>query len=265
LKHQKWCPGNQQRGFTLIELLVVIAIISILAGILFPVFARARENARRTNCLSNMKQIGLAAMMYVSDHDGFYALSYPRAAGMPIEDTNPSHPSGSFKVSITTGGNTYQGHYRTWMDLIFPYMKSAQIFVCPSAVSERVQQGDPTYGYNAAFSGTGSDCYSYTSGCVYNVALHEAVVTRPSEIIMFMDRTDPGSFRTFPQSMSVALNADNPNVTPHLAGGNQVFADGHAKWSPGRKIKTANDYTNCNLNNLTNVPNCRRDWNPYIP
>ena len=57
----------QQRGFTLIELLVVIAIISILAAILFPVFARARESARRTSCLSNLKQIGLGVMMYVQD------------------------------------------------------------------------------------------------------------------------------------------------------------------------------------------------------
>ena len=63
------------RGFTLIELLVVIAIISVLAAILFPVFARARENARRTSCLSNLKQIGLAFLQYTQDYDEAYPLT----------------------------------------------------------------------------------------------------------------------------------------------------------------------------------------------
>jgi prepilin-type N-terminal cleavage/methylation domain-containing protein len=65
-------PQKQFRGFTLIELLVVIAIIGILAAILFPVFARARENARRTSCISNVKQLGLAAVQYVQDYDSKY-------------------------------------------------------------------------------------------------------------------------------------------------------------------------------------------------
>lgn len=67
---------KQSRGFTLIELLVVIAIIAILAAILFPVFARARENARRTSCLSNLKQMGLGMMMYVQDYDETYPYGY---------------------------------------------------------------------------------------------------------------------------------------------------------------------------------------------
>ena len=66
---------RRNEGFTLIELLVVIAIIAILASILFPVFARARENARRTSCLSNLKQLGLGAMMYVQDYDESYPLA----------------------------------------------------------------------------------------------------------------------------------------------------------------------------------------------
>ncbi|HLJ53881.1 MAG TPA: prepilin-type N-terminal cleavage/methylation domain-containing protein, partial [Chthonomonadaceae bacterium] len=67
MRHPRSC-----RGFTLIELLVVIAIIAILAAILFPVFARARESARKTSCISNMKQIGLAAKMYINDYDECY-------------------------------------------------------------------------------------------------------------------------------------------------------------------------------------------------
>src|SRR5690606_11463989 len=73
------------RGFTLIELLVVIAIISILAAILFPVFARARESARRASCLSNLKQIGLASMMYVQDYDEKYPVAY-MATSQPYPD-----------------------------------------------------------------------------------------------------------------------------------------------------------------------------------
>src|SRR5207249_1896997 len=73
-KGGKLMSRNKRRGFTLIELLVVIAIIAILAAILFPVFAQARNQARRTTCLSNMKQWGTAAMMYVQDYDEVYPM-----------------------------------------------------------------------------------------------------------------------------------------------------------------------------------------------
>jgi prepilin-type N-terminal cleavage/methylation domain-containing protein/prepilin-type processing-associated H-X9-DG protein len=96
-----------RRGFTLIELLVVIAIIAILAAILFPVFARAREKARQASCQSNMKQMALAAMMYSSDYDGII---------VPVAVWNS-----------TTGGNGYW-----WPNLIQPYMKNWQIMLCPS-------------------------------------------------------------------------------------------------------------------------------------
>ena len=91
-------------GFTLIELLVVIAIIAILAAILFPVFARARENARRTSCLSNTKQMGLGLMQYSQDYDEM--------------------------LVPNVGGN---GNSESWPDLLQPYLKSYQIFICPSA------------------------------------------------------------------------------------------------------------------------------------
>jgi prepilin-type N-terminal cleavage/methylation domain-containing protein/prepilin-type processing-associated H-X9-DG protein len=90
-------------GFTLIELLVVIAIIAILASILFPVFARAREKARQARCTSNLRQIGLAMSMYVSDYDDVY-------------------PEGAF--SMTNGP--------WWDDVLVPYMHNAQILICPS-------------------------------------------------------------------------------------------------------------------------------------
>jgi len=106
---------HSRRAFTLIELLVVIAIISILATILFPVFARARENARRTSCASNLKQIGLGVMQYIQDYDGKW-------------------PNRCFGFSCYEAGYSYPynaGRYK-WMEAIFPYVKSEQVFDCPS-------------------------------------------------------------------------------------------------------------------------------------
>lgn len=104
----------KKRAFTLIELLVVIAIISLLAAILFPVFARARENARRTSCLSNMKQIGLGLLAYTQDYDETLVADWFGP------DTGATDPQG-------TGQRRYK-----WMDAIFPYVKNEQVFNCPS-------------------------------------------------------------------------------------------------------------------------------------
>jgi prepilin-type N-terminal cleavage/methylation domain-containing protein/prepilin-type processing-associated H-X9-DG protein len=103
--------SSQRRAFTLIELLVVIAIIAILASILFPVFGRARENARRSSCQSNLKQIGLGFEQYKDDNDQYY-------------------PGDSTLVA---------GQYRGWPTFIQPYVKSEQLFVCPSASPGKFQ------------------------------------------------------------------------------------------------------------------------------
>lgn len=104
---------TQISGFTLIELLVVIAIIAILASILFPVFGRARENARRTSCLSNGKQLGLAIMQYTQDYDE----RFPQGRSANNAQKNP------------------------WNRTIYPYVKSVQVFVCPSKADNISQNG----------------------------------------------------------------------------------------------------------------------------
>ena len=118
-----------RRAFTLVELLVVIAIIGILAAILFPVFARARENARRASCQSNLRQIGLGLLQYSQDYDEFLIADWHgNDATVGPSDTQPPSAAPT-KVSYK------------WQDAAFPYVKSEQIFNCPSAT--RITQGTP--------------------------------------------------------------------------------------------------------------------------
>ena len=137
-------PRQRRSAFTLIELLVVIAIIAILAAILFPVFARARENARRSSCQSNLKQIGLGLLQYTQDYDEKLVGDHygPPASGA---DQHTNRAVGKYK----------------WMDAIFPYVKSEQLFTCPSDTGNRRYvnwertSGDNTeygsYAFNAYF------------------------------------------------------------------------------------------------------------------
>ena len=105
---------KNNRGFTLIELLVVIAIIAILAAILFPVFAQARDKARSASCLSNEKQIGLGLMMYTQDYDDTYPTAY------------------MYKNNTATTNGGSAGGYIHFSAMVQPYIKSDKIWVCPS-------------------------------------------------------------------------------------------------------------------------------------
>jgi prepilin-type N-terminal cleavage/methylation domain-containing protein len=117
-KEQTMPHPFRSRGFTLIELLVVIAIIAILAAILFPVFAQARESARKISCLSNTKQLGLAIMQYVQDYDETYPMDSWDGAAIGVAD-NDSH-------------SAQYSSFVLWPWEIMPYMKNRQILTCPS-------------------------------------------------------------------------------------------------------------------------------------
>ena len=146
-----------KRGFTLIELLVVIAIIAILAAILFPVFARAREKARQTSCLSNIKQIGLSCHMYFSDYDENLLHYRHELPG----DTSIS-----------------------WRHMVEPYVKNSQIFVCPSRPTE---QG---YGWNYNYLG-----WPGRGGTSSNAAATLGAISEPSTTIMLGESNYSAVFR----------------------------------------------------------------------
>ena len=109
------------RGFTLIELLVVIAIIAILAAILFPVFQKVRENARKASCQSNEKQLGLALIQYSQDYDEFLVPAWNGNGGYNASDPRPA----SLKYK--------------WMDMIYPFVKSTGVFHCPDDSGESIR------------------------------------------------------------------------------------------------------------------------------
>src|SRR4051812_16423886 len=120
-------PYSQRRAFTLIELLVVIAIIAILAAILFPVFAQAREKARMTGCLSNERQLGSALMMYVQDYDETF-------------------PYNRFHGAI---GGVPENTILTWRNVIAPYLKNKGVLACPSNPNSHPIPGVPAGSTNA--------------------------------------------------------------------------------------------------------------------
>lgn len=160
-------------GFTLIELLVVIAIIAILAAILFPVFARARENARRTSCLSNLKQLGLGFAQYTQDYDN----TYPQAHGLNADGNYGTlyfrlFPLNAFD-GVEVGPNS--SHRSSWAAALLPYTKSAQIMTCPS------QQ--PADGFTNTDVFVIKQPISYT----YNLLMSwnkESVIKKPAELVL---------------------------------------------------------------------------------
>jgi len=196
MKHRS--TRSSQGGFTLIELLVVIAIIAILAAILFPVFARAREKARQTACLSNVKQLVLGLVQYVQDYDEMLPVWY-----------NFRNPPGS----------------KYWSETVQPYVKNKQVLVCASDGTPYSAGGPVSYGYNCDYLGYGS---SSSTGFY---ALPK--VTKPAETVWIMDCVQSCAYspgRWVPDVTNTLYVYYLEDSQRHNGGANVGFVDGHAKW-----------------------------------
>ncbi len=218
---------NRKRAFTLIELLVVIAIIAILAAILFPVFARARENARRSSCQSNFKQIGLGIAQYTQDYDERFPFNYGFGAGGMYSD--------SFDIY---NFSTPPAGYISWMNGIFPYTKSWQLLRCPSATQSA---GAPPVGNSST---------NYIVNGVVIVALNPpdvrntislAAISNTADIIILQEGQEYSAYssvRPFRNTSTTATRALHASFgSSHFDGGNYLFVDGHVKWLKQSVVK----------------------------
>ncbi len=231
---------KRNQGFTLIELLIVIAIIAILAAILFPVFQAAREKARQSACCSNLKQIGLAAMQYVSDYDE----NYPPAA--------------------TTQLATWFG----WTYLTYAYTKSTQIYVCPNVVDP----GSSTF-FGVTFPESSTKAsYAINSNVIqnYNGSSPTPVImsriVSPALLPMVMDSAaayNDGSgvqvylaINSGVKQAAAQTTQSNPDQARHSQGDNVAFADGHVKFMTQVQMDHVSSRypTNPNTNDCVHVP-----------
>lgn len=228
---------SRKSGFTLIELLVVIAIIAILAAILFPVFSRARENARRSSCQSNLKQIGLGMAQYVQDYDE----RYPRVGGK----------------------NAFNYYSPSWRIAVFPYVKSTQIYVCPSNTDNRTIADPPnaaavtasplwwsglnvgvdpnfsqptinvSYSMNRHFGGQDTTADATQSGDATSPATHMNQVDKPSQKILVTEARHAGHvgdrFADINDDWSYQASWAPGLYSKHLSTVNCLFGDGHVK------------------------------------
>jgi prepilin-type N-terminal cleavage/methylation domain-containing protein/prepilin-type processing-associated H-X9-DG protein len=274
---------SPSRGFTLIELLVVIAIIAILAAILFPVFAKAREKARQASCASNEKQVGLAVLQYVQDNDEEY-------------------PAG-LKVLTSSGRPIYVG----WVGIVQPYIKSTGVFKCPDDSTQATGLFVPdSYGLNCNLEGAGgatggdgigalnspaktvmafeisgdaadlSDAAEGTNGYNAAPASPNNVMSCESEGMSYQDPNSlsrEGLFciitnkpTTYAGNTGLANSVKSHGVVQfetgimgnrsatiypdfdgqfgrHTNGANYVLCDGHVKWLQGSQVSTGRDAT----------------------
>ncbi len=265
------------RAFTLIELLVVIAIIAILAAILFPVFAQARESARKISCLSNTKQMGLVIMQYVQDYDEMYPCNSWDCPPLGTTDTDSHNPN--FPAAIN------------WMFKVKPYVKNRQILVCPSDPDPKNgwsgwdnnpnptcddAWGIPTpISYASSSDLLGYGGYQNSNGCLGDGSFipdwgfapkSMASVPTPASTYMLADygretmeeywvnnlkaanytrvynTSAPGGGTTADTQEPWASNRKNPSVYRHQMGSNITYADGHSKWRNGNQITSGDDW-----------------------
>lgn len=212
-----------RRGFTLVELLVVIAVIAILAAILFPVFAKAREKARQTNCISNMRQIAQAMHMYMTDHDDRVPVCH--------DDTTAS----------TTDDTLF------WWVTLYRYTRNDGVFICPSwrttpapagllstEVPPNAQQPNRhggiagTYIWNETMDGAPESRLSGTAA--------DGLSFSPATVIVVGEGFNGGHVWK-PEHVAPLANAEDRLRYFHNDGANFAFADGHAKWLGGTSMR----------------------------
>jgi prepilin-type N-terminal cleavage/methylation domain-containing protein/prepilin-type processing-associated H-X9-DG protein len=223
-------PRN--RAFTLIELLVVIAVIAVLAALLFPVFSQARDKARQTSCASNLKQIGLAAALYIQDYDERYPLGH-----VPADDP----------LTTFDGGGEYEPHF---IELLRPYIKNSHnegIWRCPSDPSDPIKKEENNTEFRVS--------YSVNGWFEYGEPISQ--VERPSEKIYVLESTDDDHFHWWEMGRKqssdpyLTLAQIPPKIlheqvaqTRHRGGANYLFADWHVKWAPLSALWGTSQQTN---------------------
>jgi prepilin-type N-terminal cleavage/methylation domain-containing protein len=219
---------RQAFGFTLIELLVVIAIIAILAAILFPVFAQAREKARAATCLSNNKQIGLSVAMYMQDYDNTFPSQ--RTDGM---------------LTLVAGGK--EG---TYYDALLPYQKNQQIWICPSDLvnsGEKIGLRPPGIGYHMngnliTATGLAEASVAASANCLLMRESGAGIVYKEAWLRPYRGGCDDtfcanGLVWVDTLGCVSADKAGGHRAGPHMNGYNFLLADTHAKWfRPERAI-----------------------------
>jgi prepilin-type N-terminal cleavage/methylation domain-containing protein/prepilin-type processing-associated H-X9-DG protein len=235
----------KRTGFTLIELLVVIAIIAILAAILFPVFARAKEKANQTGCLSNLKQIQLGWLMYVSDNNQMWGIYQ-----CPL--SNPP--------SVAAG-------VLGWPMIINPYIMNYQLFTCPSDIRNDPPtdgQARCSYEINSGLIYAGGYDYpdNTAGGVTAGAIVPDANVVSPATLVVMTDtlRSNGGyGGTTYTDVRETDLGAGSnwwgsSQGGMHNGGDNYSFADGHAKWIADQNLSP--QYT-AHYNGIS--------WNPAVP
>jgi prepilin-type N-terminal cleavage/methylation domain-containing protein/prepilin-type processing-associated H-X9-DG protein len=288
-----------RRAFTLIELLVVIAIIAILAAILFPVFAQAKDAAKKTTSLSNLNQIGKASILYQSDNEDFmplYVASYCDSNRIQ----NPLDPNDK------PGGSTGIGRRPMWQALLYPYTKSWDVYSSPAdtaaSTNPQVKFHNISYGYNYGYLSK-LEVTADPSGCgqtQWFSGKSATSVARPAEIVAFGD----GGGRSFTAASTLGSMINPPdgwpsteyfygpvevgwgkncqnyfnaaqgngtgkwadtdgNATRHAGGANYAFVDGHSKYGkPGEMAKGTNWNPNISCTNIQVLDPTQYKWDP---
>lgn len=229
-KFPRAASGRRRTAFTLIELLVVIAIIALLAAIMFPVFSRVRENARRSSCASNLKQIGLGMAHYFQDFDDCFPLN-------SVGITDAEVPN---FMSASTPPNVLQ--------VLFPYVNNTALYYCPSAPKATGSSApntntgnDTSYAYNNIFN-------KWSASGVDNATSRKlSEVARPSEVCTMQEhyrRSNRLVLRPYGRNTTQYYpwhyetgSGDEALSNIHFEGGNLLFVDGHVKFKKGASIR----------------------------